>query len=67
MDSTETSRYVRYGPIVLKKSFWGDERKFLELLMRFTRGDVRDPYRFGQNRPRTFVAALNSDAVAEKS
>jgi hypothetical protein len=42
MDSTETSRYVRYGPIVLKKSFWGDERKFLELLMRFTRGDVRD-------------------------
>jgi hypothetical protein len=28
--------------IVLKKSFWGDERNFLESLMRFTRGDVRD-------------------------
>jgi hypothetical protein len=27
---------------VLKKSFWGDERKFLEPLMRFARGDVRD-------------------------
>src|SRR5712671_4478552 len=29
-------------PIVLQKSFWGDERNFLEPLMRFTRGDVRD-------------------------
>ena len=28
--------------IVLQKSFWGDERNFLELLMRFTSGDVRD-------------------------
>jgi hypothetical protein len=28
--------------IVLKKSFWGDERKFLEPLMRFARGDLRD-------------------------
>jgi hypothetical protein len=28
--------------IVLKKSSWGDERNFLELLMGFTRGDVRD-------------------------
>jgi hypothetical protein len=27
---------------VLKKSFWGDERKFLEPLMRFARGDMRD-------------------------
>jgi hypothetical protein len=26
----------------LQKSFWGSERKFLERLMRFTRGDVRD-------------------------
>jgi hypothetical protein len=24
------------------KVFWGDERKFLEPLMRFTSGDVRD-------------------------
>jgi hypothetical protein len=33
---------VAYWQIVLKKSFWGDERNFLESLMRFTRGDVRD-------------------------
>jgi len=30
------------GPILLQKSFWDGERKFLEPLMRFTRGDVRD-------------------------
>ena len=29
-------------PILLQKSFWGDERNFLEPLMRFTSGDVRD-------------------------
>jgi hypothetical protein len=29
-------------PIVLKKSFWGDERKFIGPLMRFACGDVRD-------------------------
>jgi hypothetical protein len=28
--------------ILLQKYFWGDEQKFLEPLMRFTRGDVRD-------------------------
>src|ERR1700716_3501505 len=32
----------RFVPILLQKSFWGDERKFLEPLMRFTHGDVRD-------------------------
>jgi len=39
-----TSRFVEcpLAPIVLKKSFWGDERKFLEPLMRFARGDMRD-------------------------
>jgi hypothetical protein len=31
-----------FAPILLQKSFGGDERKFLEPLMRFTRGDVRD-------------------------
>jgi hypothetical protein len=31
-----------YVPILLQKSFWGDERKFSEPLMRFMRGDVRD-------------------------
>ena len=34
--------HVRFVPIVLKKSFLGDERDFLGLLMRFIRGDVRD-------------------------
>ena len=29
-------------PILLQKSFWGDERKILEPLMRFARRDVRD-------------------------
>ena len=41
-DSSQTSRQVRNVPILLQKSFWGDERKFLEPLMRFTHGDVRD-------------------------
>ena len=36
------SRHVRLVPILLQKSFWGEEQKFLEPLMRFTRGDVRD-------------------------
>jgi hypothetical protein len=33
---------VRSWQIVLKKPFSPDERKFLGLLMRFARGDVRD-------------------------
>jgi hypothetical protein len=41
-DSSRTSRHVRKVQILLQKSFWGDERKFLKPLMRFTRGDVRD-------------------------
>ena len=51
--------------IVLKKSFWGDERQFLapEAFCARRRGTIS----FIQNRPRTFVAALNSDAAAEKS
>ena len=32
----------RIVPILLKKSFGGGERKFLEPLMRFVRSDVRD-------------------------
>jgi hypothetical protein len=36
------STYVAYWQIVLKKSFSPDERNFLEPLMRFARGDVRD-------------------------
>jgi hypothetical protein len=41
-DSSWTSREVRKVPILLQKSFWDGERKFLEPLKRFTRGDVRD-------------------------
>src|SRR5437764_10328200 len=52
--------------ILLQKSFWGAERKFLEPLMRFTCSDVRGPYRFIQNRSRTSVAVLKSNAAAEK-
>src|SRR5258708_35891330 len=31
-----------FPSIVLQKSFWGDEQKFLEPLMRFACGDMRD-------------------------
>src|SRR6266404_3547515 len=40
-DINYRSRDVRLVPIVWQKSFWGDERNFLEPLMRFARGDVR--------------------------
>jgi hypothetical protein len=33
---------VSFVPILLQKSFWEGERKFLEPLMRFARGEVRD-------------------------
>jgi hypothetical protein len=35
-------RFARSWHLLLQKSFWGDERKFLEQLMRFARDDVRD-------------------------
>jgi hypothetical protein len=35
--------------------------------MRFARGDMRGPHRFTQTRPRSFVAALRSIAVAESA
>jgi hypothetical protein len=34
--------YVSFVPILLQKSFWGDERKFLEPLMHLACGDVGD-------------------------
>ena len=34
--------HVGFVPILLQKSFWGDERKFLKPPRRFTRGGVRD-------------------------
>jgi len=41
-DIARRSRHVGFVPIVLKKSFLTNERKFLGPLMRFVRGDVRD-------------------------
>jgi len=41
-DSVSPNHKVRFGPIVLKKSFWGDDPNFSGLLMRFARGDVGD-------------------------
>ena len=41
-DIAKILRHVRLVPILLQKSFWGEEQKFLEPLMRLTRGDVRD-------------------------
>jgi hypothetical protein len=40
-DIAQYSRHVHFVPIVLKKSFSGEERKFLGPLIRFARGDVR--------------------------
>jgi hypothetical protein len=34
--------YDRFAPIVLKKSFWGDDQNFSGPLMRFARGDMGD-------------------------
>ena len=41
-DIRQRDREVRFGPILLQKSFGGGERKFLEPLTRLTRGDVGD-------------------------
>ena len=49
----------------VEKVFWGNKRNFLKLLMRFVRSDVRDPHRFSEKRPRTFVSTLKSIARAE--
>ena len=49
-DMQRLLRHVRSVPILLQKSFWGDERNFLGLLMRFACGDVRVlivPYKNG--------------------
>jgi len=41
-DINTAGRHVSKVPILLQKSFWEGERKFLEPLMRFARGEVRD-------------------------
>ena len=40
--SSDRPRQVRFVTILLQKSFWGNKRNFLEPLMRFASGDVRD-------------------------
>jgi hypothetical protein len=42
--SSNKDRDVAFWPILLKKSFGGGERNFLEPLMRFVRNDVRDRF-----------------------
>jgi hypothetical protein len=64
-DSSQTSRHDRFVPIALKESFLGDERKILGPPMRFALQDVKDPLRFIQNKPGTFVAALQGAAAAK--
>ena len=59
--------YFCFAPDIVAKVFLGWQTKILEPLMRSTRGDVRGPYRFIQNRSRTSVVALESVAAAEKS
>jgi hypothetical protein len=41
-DIVSLTGHVRKVPILLQKSFWGAERKFLEPLMRLAPRDVRD-------------------------
>jgi hypothetical protein len=41
-DMRQLQWHVSLVPILLQKSFWGVERKFLEPLVRFARGDVSD-------------------------
>ena len=49
------------------KVFLGGQTKFFRAADAFYARRREGPYRFVQDRPRTFVAALNSDAAAEKS
>jgi hypothetical protein len=42
MFSLKPPRHIPALPILLQKFFWGGERKFLDPLMRSTRGNVRD-------------------------
>jgi hypothetical protein len=54
------------GWILLQKSSWGGERKFLEPLMRFAHGDARDHIASSKIDHGSPVA-LKSNGAAEKS
>ena len=61
---------VKCRPILLQKSFWGGDRKFLKPLMRFTRGEVRDHIGLFKIDHASFVTALKksrSDREARRS
>src|SRR6267378_2236299 len=60
-------RDVRFVPILLKKVFLGRRTKILRAADAFYARRREGPYRFIQNRSRTSVVALKSDAAAEKS
>jgi hypothetical protein len=64
------SRYRARCPLcadIVAKVFLGGERKFLEPLMRFDVRRREGPYHLIQNRSRTSIVALKSDAAAERS
>ena len=48
-DIFRPGRHVSNVPILLQKSFGGDERNFLGPLMRFARRDVRDHIAYQKN------------------
>ena len=54
-------------PILLQKSFWGDERTFSITADAFYERRCEGPYRLIPNRPGISVVALKSNTAAEKS
>ena len=52
--------------ILLQKPFWSGERKFLEPLMRFARGDARGTISFHLKSITNLRSGLECDAAAEK-
>jgi hypothetical protein len=60
-------RDVACWQIVLQKSFWGNGRKFSGTLTRVACGDMRDHIVSHKKRPRSFISALRSIAVAESA
>ena len=68
-DSSRTSRHVGKGPILLQKSFGGDERNFLGPLMGLARRDVRDHVAYQEKTMELRIgpAGLCSGREVEKS
>jgi hypothetical protein len=59
-------REVRFAPDTVAKAFLGWRTKILRAADAFYARQREGPYRFIQNRSRTCVVALKSDAAAEK-